>query len=55
MFKLLSDFKPKSVPILSKNTSFSSSSNSSSDLKWDSTKCGTGIAFESNKSLVYLK
>ena len=39
---------------MQKNPSIESSSNSN-ELRWDSTKCGTGISFENNKALVFLK
>ncbi len=37
-----------------KNSSVESASNSG-ELRWDSTKCGTGVVFENNKSLAFLK
>ncbi len=56
MYKLLLDFKPKSGGLVSsKNLSIDSSSSNTNELRWDSTKCGTGIAFENNKTLVFLK
>ncbi len=54
MYKLLLDFKPKSGLISSKNLPIDNPSNTN-ELRWDSTKCGTGIAFENHKTLVFLK
>ena len=39
---------------MQKNPSIESTSNFN-ELRWDSTKCGTGISFENNKALVFLK
>jgi hypothetical protein len=54
MYSLLLDFKPKLDLSLSKSSSLEASS-ASGELKWDSTKCGTLITFENNKSLVFLR
>jgi hypothetical protein len=54
MYKLLFDFKPKMLPSYPA-IEVTSTSNTSSELKWDDTKCGTGISFENNKTLVFLK
>ena len=51
MYKLLLDFKPKLV----KKPDEQPVVNGVGELKWDSNKCGTGISFENNKALVFLK
>ena len=45
MYKLLNDFKPKNIPMNRSISTNSNSGSSTNDLKWDSGKCGTGIAF----------
>lgn len=57
MYELIKDFKPVSLPSLSKSLSSISipSNSNNNDLKWDNIHYGTGVAFESNKTLVFLK
>lgn len=54
MYNLLKNFKPLSLPVSAKSLPPDNSSNSN-ELKWDNSKCGTGISFESNKTSVFLK
>jgi hypothetical protein len=53
MYKILLDFVPKPGFVSSKMIAESSSNNN--EIKWDSTKCGTGVVFENNKTLAFLK
>jgi E3 ubiquitin-protein ligase NRDP1 len=50
MYKLLVGFKPKVVEDKPDKPQIGVG-----ELKWDRTKCGTGISFENNMSLVFLK
>jgi len=58
MYEIIKNFKPtfpiSSSPSSLKNLLVDAPLNNN-ELKWDNIRCGTGISFETNKTLVFLK